>query len=73
MFVPRAGERSCRCGLPRAEGQKGVAAHGEGRSQAATIESCNEVVSAAFRPMRCHAISSGGTPLGKPAAVRGRP
>ena len=26
MFVPREDERSCRCGLPRAEGRKGAAA-----------------------------------------------
>ena len=32
MFVPREGERSCRCGLPRAEGRKVAAARGEGRS-----------------------------------------
>ena len=41
-FVSRAGERSCRCGLTRAEGRKGAAARGEGRNSALTTELSNE-------------------------------
>ena len=47
MFVSREDERSCRCGLPRAEGRKGVAARGEGRSPVEATEASNE---AAGRP-----------------------
>ena len=45
MFVPREGERSCRCGLPMAEGRKGAAARGEGRFTVAATESSNEASS----------------------------
>ena len=38
---------SCRCGLPRAEGRKGVAARGEGRVTVAATKALNE---AAGRP-----------------------
>ena len=72
MFVTRAGERSCRCGLPMAEGRKGAAARGEGRPTVVATESLDE---ASERPSGQRADSpfqSGGTPLGKPAAFRGR-
>jgi hypothetical protein len=45
MFVSREDERSCRCGLPRAEGRKGAAARGEGRFPVATTKSSNEASS----------------------------
>ena len=38
---------SCRCGLPRAEGRKGAAARGEGRTSEVATESSNE---ASIRP-----------------------
>ena len=41
----RAMPGSCRCGLPRAEGRKGAAARGEGRSPVAATEASNEAAS----------------------------
>ena len=42
MFVSREDERLCRCGLPMAEGRKGAAARGEGRSPVVATKSSNE-------------------------------
>ena len=69
MSARRAG--SCRCGLPRAEGRKGGGAWRRsdiGEAEVLRIE-------ATRRPSGQRADSpfqSGGTPLGKPAAFRGR-
>ena len=53
-------------------GRKGprAAARGEGRSQWGRVESWNEESFAIFRPTHRRALSGGGTPLGKPAAVQ---
>ena len=58
--------------LAEAEGREGAAARGEGRPTVVATESLDE---ASERPSGQRADSpfqSGGTPLGKPAAVRGR-
>jgi hypothetical protein len=55
-----------------AEGRKVAAARGEGRALVTTTELPNEVPETTFRPTRCRNLLSGGTPIGKPAAFRGR-
>ena len=72
IFVSRAGERSCRCGLPRAEGRKGAAARGEGRPTIVTTESLEEVSKRPSSQRVAAPFQGGGTPPGKQAAFRGR-
>ena len=54
MFVSRECERSCRCGLPRAEVRKVAAARGEGRSAVVATELSSE---ATIRPSGQHAAA----------------
>ena len=54
----RATPGSCRCDLPRAEGRKGAAARGEGRSICCDDRSVERSSMATFKPTRCRDLSA---------------
>ena len=54
----RAAPGSCRCDLPTAEGRKGAAARGEGRSLNHDDRSVERSNLSTFRPTRCRDLSA---------------